>query len=142
VYSGEVDAPHDFAFSGKEFGRDVVIAYSCPEGHFDRGSFIFPMETTEVATATFMSVHDLLAQSFGVPIFDDARWTEETYQTMGVKHPRGSFMTSWRKDGIALTITTTHLKSYGPEHWRVYAQYRKQYELKRSNKSLERTRER
>ena len=141
VYSGEVDVPHDLAFSGTEFEREVVIAYSCPEGLFDRGSLIFPIETTDVATATFMSVHDLLGQSFGVPIFDNSGWTEEKYQNMGVKHPRGSYMTSWRKDGIAVTINTMQFPSYGPDRWRVYAMFRKHYERERSNKSLERTRE-
>jgi hypothetical protein len=72
VLNGPLPSGFQFAFSGRELDRDVVIAYACRDGRFIRGAYIFAVPDEATATAVYRSVKQRVTRELGPPSYDFA----------------------------------------------------------------------
>src|SRR5262245_16645566 len=49
-YEGKLPSGYQFAFRAREMDRDAVAVYSCKDGKFFRGAYIFDVQDGEAAT--------------------------------------------------------------------------------------------
>jgi hypothetical protein len=74
--SAVLDAPmpsgFQFAFRGRERGRDVVFAYACRENRFFRGAYIFEAKDEADASALYKDLKQRLIAERGAPSYDFA----------------------------------------------------------------------
>ena len=63
-----------YAFTGREYNRDLVITYFCPHGALFSGNYFLPIEQPEKALSSYRDVYDLLVAVYGAPFDDTTPW--------------------------------------------------------------------
>lgn len=60
-----------FIFQGEYRGRLVYISYTCPDGKFSAGSYLFERTTFELGKQIYTELKRHLSKEFGSPFFDE-----------------------------------------------------------------------
>ena len=85
------------AFEAQEFGRNLVVLYSCKEGRFYSGNYQLPLEELDDAVRSFREVHDQLLEKYGTPLLDSSPWHErEVTQPATISSQPSKCSTDWR----------------------------------------------
>jgi len=130
-----------FAFEGKAFGASVDLTYVCSHGALLTGNYFFPIEELAAATARYEGLHKKIPATYGEPESDNTPWMRPL-DSRWLQADAKRFQTTWNTSRIL--VTTSIMPSQPSERtgWRVFVFYCATHDPERSNKSLERTRER
>jgi hypothetical protein len=130
------------AFEGIAFDRRVVIAYFCPKGELFTGNYFFPVEEMAAALASYEAVHKQLSAIYGAPWLDNTPWMQPAVDPRWLQSDSRYYSTTW--DTSRIKVTTMLMPSQADERpgWRIAIVVGRAHYEERSNKSLERTRER
>ena len=71
-FVGKLPSGYHYAFKAREFDRDVVIGYTCPDGKFTRGAYIFDVKDGDEATQLYTAVKQRVTNELGAPYYDFA----------------------------------------------------------------------
>jgi hypothetical protein len=71
-YEGKLPSGYQLAFRGRELDREVVIGYSCRDGKFFRGAYIFDAEDGDDATRLYGALKKRVTSELGAPYYDFA----------------------------------------------------------------------
>ncbi len=71
-YEGKLPSGYEFAFRGRQLGREVVIGYSCRDGKFYRGAYMFDVRDGEEATQLYGELTRQVTRELGKPYYDFA----------------------------------------------------------------------
>src|ERR1700733_8513524 len=58
-----------YAFTGREFDRDLFFSYFCMHGELFTGNYSFPIESLEQAAESYRDVHAIFFSPFGEAFF-------------------------------------------------------------------------
>jgi hypothetical protein len=107
-----------YAFTGREYNRDLVIIYACPQGTLVSGNYMFPVEQLEKTVSTYRDVHDRLVSIYGAPFIDSPPWQVGTKDPRGISQHPQKYITSWRTP--ILNVAMSILRTNEPPGWRVF----------------------
>lgn len=87
-----------YAFTGREYERDLVIMYFCPQGNLFSGNYFFPIEQPEKTVTSYRDVYDLLVSVYGAPFVDSTPWQVggSTKDPRVISPDPQKYMTMWR----------------------------------------------
>lgn len=71
-FEGKLPSGYHYAFRNREMERDVVIGYTCANGSFTRGAYIFDVENGEAATQLYTALKRRVTRELGAPYYDFA----------------------------------------------------------------------
>jgi len=71
-FEGKLPSGYHYAFKARELDRDVVIGYTCPDGKFTRGAYIFDVKDGDEATQVYTAVKRRVTKELGAPYYDFA----------------------------------------------------------------------
>jgi hypothetical protein len=71
-YEGKLPSGYQLAFRARELDRDVVIGYSCRDGKFFRGAYIFDAQDGDDATRLYGALKKRVTGELGAPYYDFA----------------------------------------------------------------------
>jgi hypothetical protein len=71
-YEAKLPSGYQFAFRTREMDREAVIGYSCRDGQFFRGAYIFDAENGEDATRLYTALKRRVTGELGAPYYDFA----------------------------------------------------------------------
>ena len=71
-YDGKLPSGYQFAFRGRQLDRDVVIGYSCRDGKFFRGAYMFDVRDGDEATQVYGALKQQVTRELGKPYYDFA----------------------------------------------------------------------
>ena len=71
-FDGKLPSGYHYAFRNRDMERDVVIGYTCPEGTFTRGAYIFDVKDGEEATQLYTALKRRVTKELGAPYYDFA----------------------------------------------------------------------
>ncbi|HVF15476.1 MAG TPA: hypothetical protein VNA21_01140 [Steroidobacteraceae bacterium] len=72
AFEGKLPSGYQHAFRNRDMDRDVVIGYSCRDGKFFRGAYIFDAKDGEDATQLYTALKRRVSKELGVPYYDFA----------------------------------------------------------------------
>lgn len=86
-----------YAFTGREYNRDLVIMYFCPQGTLFSGNYFFPIEQPEKTVSSYRDVYDLLVAVYGAPFVDTTPWQVggSTKDPRVISSDPQKYLTSW-----------------------------------------------
>jgi hypothetical protein len=133
-----------YSFEGTAFSRLVSINYFCNEGRFDSGHYVFPLDTLAASAENYRWVHQQLFRTHGPPFIDSTPWLVEEMNRdpRSVQPDPRDYLTSWRLGNLWISVSLVPSNAVERSGWRTVVLYRKLPSGAKSNKSLERTRER
>jgi hypothetical protein len=71
-FEGKLPSGYQHAFRNRDMDRDVVIGYSCKDGKFFRGAYIFDAKDGEDATQLYTALKRRVSKELGAPYYDFA----------------------------------------------------------------------
>jgi hypothetical protein len=71
-FDGKPLSGYQFAFRVREMDRDAVVGYSCNDGKFFRGAYIFDVNDGEDATQLYTAIKRRVTKELGAPSYDFA----------------------------------------------------------------------
>jgi hypothetical protein len=71
-YDAKLPSGYQFAFRARELDRDVIVGYSCRDGKFFRGAYIFDVKDGEDATQLYSALKRRATRDHGAPYYDFA----------------------------------------------------------------------
>jgi len=71
-FEGKLPSGYQFAFRVREMDRDAVVAYSCKDGKFFRGAYIFDVRNGDEATQLYTAIKGKVTKELGAPSYDFA----------------------------------------------------------------------
>jgi hypothetical protein len=71
-YEAKLPSGYQFAFRANELDRDVVVGYSCRDGKFFRGAYIFDAKDGNDATQLYTALKRRATRDHGAPYYDFA----------------------------------------------------------------------
>jgi hypothetical protein len=72
TFDGKLPSGYQHAFRARDMDRDVVIGYSCKDGKFFRGAYIFEAKDGEDATQLYTALKRRVTKELGAPYYDFA----------------------------------------------------------------------
>jgi hypothetical protein len=72
AFEGKLPSGYQYAFRSREMDRDVVVGYSCRDGRFFRGAYIFDARDGEDATQLYAALKRRVTKELGPPYYDFA----------------------------------------------------------------------
>jgi hypothetical protein len=111
-----------YAFTGRDYDRDLVVMYFCPQGTLFSGNYFFPIEQPEKAVTSYRGVYDLLIAVYGAPFVDNTPWQVggSTKDERVINPDPWMYMTAWRTPRLNINMAITQgQESEGPG-WRVF----------------------
>lgn len=123
----KVEGADAYAFSARDFGRDLTLVYFCPKGVLFSGNYLFPVEQLQEASTSYHNAYDLLVSRYGAPFVDNTPWQVRRSPSEARKHQRSTispdprkYMTAWKSSRVFVTMNM--MPSHQSEHrgWRVF----------------------
>jgi hypothetical protein len=112
-----------FAFRGREMNRDVVIAYSCRDGRFFRGAYIFAAKDEADASGLYKTLKQRVTRERGAPSYDFAsREYRQKMQSIGATLSRSDTEVAFWNNGHSEAHASVAAPS-GERGWRVSLSY-------------------
>jgi hypothetical protein len=111
-----------YAFTGRDYDRDLVVMYFCPQGTLFSGNYFFPIEQPENAVTSYRGVYDLLVAVYGAPFVDNTPWQVggSTKDERVINPDPRMYMTAWRTPRLNVNMCFVQgNESEGPG-WRVF----------------------
>ncbi len=71
-FEGRLPSGYQFAFRVREMNRDAVVGYSCKDGKFFRGAYIFDVKDGDEATHLYTAIKRRVTKELGAPYYDFA----------------------------------------------------------------------
>jgi hypothetical protein len=71
-FEGKLPSGYQYAFRNRDMDRDVVIGYSCRDGKFFRGAYIFDVNDGDDATKLYGALKRRVSKELGAPYYDFA----------------------------------------------------------------------
>jgi hypothetical protein len=71
-FEGKLPSGYQYAFRGRDMDRDAVIGYSCKDGKFFRGAYIYDAKDGEDATQLYAALKRRVTKELGAPYYDFA----------------------------------------------------------------------
>lgn len=71
-FEGKLPSGYHYAFRNRDMDREVVIGYTCANGTFTRGAYIFDVKDGEEATQLYTSLKRRVTKELGAPYYDFA----------------------------------------------------------------------
>jgi hypothetical protein len=71
-FEGKLLSGYQFAFRVREMDRDAVVGYSCKDGKFYRGAYIFDAKDGDDATQLYTAIKQRVTKELGAPYYDFA----------------------------------------------------------------------
>ena len=68
--AGKLPSGYQFAFKNREHDRDVIVAYSCRDGVFYRGAYIFDAADESDAARLYATLKRRVSEAMGPPYYD------------------------------------------------------------------------
>jgi hypothetical protein len=72
AFEGKLPSGYQYAFLSREMDREVVVGYSCRDGRFFRGAYIFDAKDGEDATQLYAALKRRVTKELGAPYYDFA----------------------------------------------------------------------
>ena len=116
------------AFTGKDLGRPVEIAYLCRDGKLFLGDTLLPLEEPDEALKTYKMVYDTFNGIYGVPALDNTPWqfgsTTDAYAYPDIirKNPHGYYVT-WMTPRLSITALLACVEVESGPCWRTLLHY-------------------
>ncbi|HTE40271.1 MAG TPA: hypothetical protein VK629_05560 [Steroidobacteraceae bacterium] len=71
-FEGKLPSGYQFAFRVRDMDRDAVVGYSCKDGMFFRGAYMFDVKDGDEATQVYTSIKQRVTKELGAPYYDFA----------------------------------------------------------------------
>jgi hypothetical protein len=71
-FEGKLPSGYQYAFRNRDMERDVVIGYSCRDGKFFRGAYIFDVKDGDEATQLYTALKRRVSKELGAAYYDFA----------------------------------------------------------------------
>jgi len=71
-FEGKLPSGYQHAFRTREMDRDAVVGYTCRDGKFTRGAYIFDVVDGEDATKLYTALKQRVTKELGKPYYDFA----------------------------------------------------------------------
>ena len=108
-----------YAFTGREFDRDLFFSYFCMHGELFTGNYSFPIESLEQAAESYRDVHAILLSTYGDAFVDNSPWSGDgDRRFMATELSR--FNTNWRTSRVSATLTIMPSQTGEKSGWRVF----------------------
>jgi hypothetical protein len=140
----EMEGGELYAFSGREFDRDVTILYFCIDGHLFTGNYYFPFEDLDQAVKSYGEAHDSFEGTFGRPFLDSSPWvfrTDPDLDPRAVSSDPARYMTTWKTSRARVTLSLMSRDTKPDRKWQVFIVVSPLDPKARSNNALEQTRD-
>ena len=71
-FEGKLPSGYQFAFRTREMDRNAVVGYSCKDGKFFRGAYMFDVQDGDEATRLYSALKQRVTRELGAPYYDFA----------------------------------------------------------------------
>jgi hypothetical protein len=122
-FDARLPSGFQFAFRGREMGRDVVIAYACHDGRLFRGAYIFSAKDETDATGLYRALKQRVTRERGAPSYDFASLQyRQKMRAVGATLSRADTEVAFWNDGHSEAHASVAEPS-GQRGWRVSLSY-------------------
>jgi hypothetical protein len=108
-----------YAFTGREFDRNLYFSYFCMHGDLFTGNYSFPIESLEQAVDSYRDVHGLLLSRYGDPFVDNSPWNRDS-DKRSIATDSSKYMTNWRTPRVSATLSIMPNQPTEKSGWRVF----------------------
>jgi hypothetical protein len=108
-----------YAFTGREFDRDLFFSYFCMHGELFTGNYSFPIETLQQAADSYRDVHARLLSLYGDAFVDNSPWSGNGDERFIATDP-SKYMTNWRTSRVSAAPTIMPNQTGEKSGWRVF----------------------